>query len=46
MPSINLYLGEEEYVRLVHLASEEHVRASLLARKVIREWLQKQKGVK
>lgn len=42
MPAINVYLSEEEYLKLASLASGKGLRASLLARVAIKEWLEKQ----
>ena len=39
VPAINLYVSEEEYVKLVHLAMDEGVKVSELARRAIKEFL-------
>ena len=39
MPNVNVYLSEEEYVRLAYLAMEKGVKASALARTAIRNFL-------
>ena len=41
VPTINLYLSEEEYVKLAHLARHEGIRASELARRTIKEFLKR-----
>jgi hypothetical protein len=38
-----VYLGDEEYAELVHLALEKGIRVTLLVRQIIRQHL---KGVK
>ncbi|MGF3573703.1 MAG: hypothetical protein ACQXXG_09850 [Candidatus Bathyarchaeia archaeon] len=39
MPSVNIYLSEEEYVKLAYLAMEKRIRISLLARQAIQKML-------
>jgi hypothetical protein len=44
MPSINVYLSEDEYVKLVHLALDRQVKATALVRIAVRSLLAQQKA--
>ena len=41
MPTINLYISEDEYVKLVHLAVDEGIKTTELVRRVVREFLKR-----
>jgi len=42
MPTVNLYLSEDEYVKLAHLAIERKVKTTELVRRAVQEYLQKE----
>ena len=46
MPTVNVYLSEAELAGLMAYASERQIRVTLLIRQAVKEWLEKQKGVK
>ena len=39
VPTVNVYLSEEEYVKLAHLALDRDIKAPVLARRAIKEFL-------
>jgi len=39
MPTLNVYLSEDEYAQLLHRAMDENTKASKLVRRIVREWL-------
>ena len=40
MPTVNVYLSEEEYVKLARLAMDGGVKASILARRAIKKFME------
>jgi predicted transcriptional regulator len=44
VPAVNIYLSEEEYVKLAHLALEKRTRTSLLARQAVQKMLREQEA--
>ena len=42
VPTVNLYLGEDEYVKLAYLALARRVKVTVLARTAVKEWLANQ----
>ena len=42
MPAVNLYLSEEEYMKLVLLAKRQEIKTTEMVRRIIRDFLEKQ----
>jgi predicted transcriptional regulator len=45
MPSVNVYLSEDEYVKLANLAIKNSVKASVLARFAVKEFLERESQI-
>ena len=42
MPTVYIYLSEQEYVQLAHLAASKGIKASVLAKQAIQTLLEKE----